>query len=223
MAGAEAAGVINGAERTRVVVADDHPLFRDGLVRRIKERAELEFVGEAADGAEAIAKIRELRPDVAVVDFKLPEIDGIAVAAAVARDELPTRVLMLSAFDDSGLVYRALSAGARAYLCKDADRQDVCDTIVAVARGKVVVPSELQVGLADQIRARGQVDGERLTPREREVLALIASGASAPQIGDRLHLSTGTVKTHLLHLYDKLGVSDRAAAVAEAMRRGLIE
>jgi two-component system nitrate/nitrite response regulator NarL len=216
-------GVMAPPARTRVVVADDHPLFRDGLVRRIKERAELEFVGEASDGIDGLAKIRELHPDVAVVDVKLPELDGIAVAAAVTRDELPTHVIMLSAFLDSELVYKALAAGARAYLSKDADRQEVCDTIVSVARGKVVLPSELQAGLAEQIRTHGQPDGQRLTPREREILALIATGASAPQIGGRLHLSTGTVKTHLLHLYDKLGVSDRAAAVAEGMRNGLIE
>jgi two-component system, NarL family, nitrate/nitrite response regulator NarL len=209
--------------RTRVVVADDHPLFRDGLVRRIKERPELELVGEAGGGPEALAEIRRLQPDVAVIDVKLPDLDGIAIAAAVARDELSTRVIMLSAFQDSALVYKALAAGARAYLSKDADRQDVCDTIVSVARGKVVVPSELQAGLADQIRVRSEVDRQHLTPREREVLRLIASGASAPQIGQRLHLSTGTVKTHLLHLYEKLGVSDRAAAVAEGMRSGLIE
>lgn len=205
------------------MVADDHPLFRDGLVRRIKERPELELLGEAGDGAEALAQIRRLQPDVAVIDVKLPELDGIAVAAAVARDELQTRVIMLSAFRDSALVYKALAAGARAYLSKDADRQDVCDTILSVARGDVVVPSDLQAGLADQIRVRSQAGRQQLTPREREVLALIASGASAPQIGKRLHLSTGTVKTHLMHLYEKLGVSDRAAAVAEAMRNGLIE
>lgn len=209
--------------RTRVVVADDHPLFRDGLVRRIKERPELELVAEAADGREALEEIRRLQPDVAVVDVKLPGVDGVAVAGAVVRDELPTKVVMLSAFLDSALVYRALAAGARAYLSKDADRQDVCDTIVKVARGNVVVPPDLQAGLADQIRVQGQGGRQRLTPREREVLVLIASGASAPQIGRRLHVSTGTVKTHLLHLYEKLGVSDRAAAVAEAMRNGLIE
>jgi two-component system, NarL family, nitrate/nitrite response regulator NarL len=209
--------------RTRVVVADDHPLFRDGLVRRIKERPELELSGEAANGVDALAQIRELHPDVAVIDVKLPELDGIAVASAVARDELATWVIMLSAFQESALVYKALAAGARAYLSKDADRQDVCDAIISVAAGKVVIPSTLQAGLAEQIHAHGQAERERLTPREREVLALIATGASAPQIGDRLHLSTGTVKTHMLHLYDKLGVSDRAAAVAEAMRKGLIE
>jgi two-component system nitrate/nitrite response regulator NarL len=209
--------------RTRVVLADDHPLFRDGLARRLKERPEFQLVGEAGDGLEALAEIRRLNPDVAVLDVKLPQLDGIAVAAAATRDGLATRVVMLSAFPDSALVYRALAAGARAYLSKDADRQDLCDTINAVARGEVVVPPGLQSGLADQIRVRSHAEHEHLTPRERDVLVRIAQGASAPQIGQDLHLSTGTVKTHLLHLYEKLGVSDRAAAVAEAMRKGLIE
>ena len=204
-------------------MVDDHPLFRDGLVRSIKERPELELVAQAGDGVEALAQIRQLQPEVAVIDVKLPNLDGIALAAAVVRDELTTRVIMLSAFLDSALVYKALSVGARAYLSKDADRQDVCDTIISVARGEVHVASELQAGLVEQIRVRGQSDRQQLTSREREVLALIASGASAPDIGERLHLSTGTVKTHLQHLYEKLGVSDRAAAVAEAMRNGLIE
>lgn len=207
----------------RVVVADDHPLFRDGLTRRISERDELELVGEAADGSTALAQIRALRPDVAVLDVRMPGIDGIGVAASATYEQLPTRCMMLTAFLDSALIYRALAAGACGYLSKDANREQVCDAIAAVARGEVVVPPQLQGGLAAQIRARSKVSAPQLTPREREVLALIASGASAPQIARSLHLSTGTVKTHLMHLYDKLGVSDRAAAVAEAMRSGLIE
>jgi two-component system, NarL family, nitrate/nitrite response regulator NarL len=211
------------AARIRVLVADDHPLFRDGLVRRIKERAELELVGDAGDGEEALACIRDLVPDVAVIDVRLPRLDGTGVAAAVAREELPTRVIMLSAFVESALVYEALAAGAKGYLSKETDRQQVCEAILAVARGEVVVPAALQAGLADQIRLREKSHRQRLTPREHEILTLIAAGASAPQIGSKLHLSTGTVKTHMQHLYEKLGVSDRAAAVAEAMREGLLE
>jgi len=209
--------------RTRVVIADDHPLFRDGLARRIKERPELELIGEASDGLAALDAIRELRPDVAVLDIKMPGLDGLRVAAAVARDELQTRVVIMSAYVESAVVFKALAAGARAFLSKDADRRDVCETIIAVARGEVVLPPTVHSGLVEQIRARAGEDQPSLTAREREVLALIAGGASAPQIGRRLHLSTGTVKTHLSNLYEKLGVSDRAAAVAEAMRRGMLE
>jgi two-component system, NarL family, nitrate/nitrite response regulator NarL len=209
--------------RTRVLIADDHPLFRDGLARRIKERPELELIGEAGDGPAALAAIRELKPDVAVLDIKMPGLDGLKVAAAVAREELPTRIIILSAYVESPIVFKALAAGARAFLSKDADRRDVCDTIVAVARGEVVLPPVTHSGLVEQIRAHAGKDAPGLTPREREVLTLIAAGASAPDIGRRLHLSTGTVKAHQQGLYEKLGVSDRAAAVAEAMRRGILE
>ena len=209
--------------RTRVLIADDHPLFRDGLARHIRERPELELIGEASDGPAALEAIRELRPDVAVLDIKMPGLDGLKVAGAIARDELPTKVVILSAFLESAVVFKALEGGARAFLSKDADRGEVCEAIIAVARGEVVLPPIVQSGLADEIRAHARDRAPNLTAREREVLELIAAGASAPAIAQRLHLSTGTVKSHLQHLYEKLGVSDRAAAVAEAMRRGMLE
>ncbi len=209
--------------RIRVILADDHPLFRDGLARRIAERPELELIGEASDGADALVAIRELRPDVAVLDIKMPRVDGIRVAEVVGRDQPETKVVMLSAYLESVLVFKALAVGARAFLSKDADRREVCEAIIAVARGEVVLPLGLHPGLVGEIRARGAMDVPSLTVREREVLALVAAGDSAPQIARRLHLSTGTVKTHLQHLYEKLGVNDRAAAVAEAMRRGLLQ
>jgi two-component system, NarL family, nitrate/nitrite response regulator NarL len=209
--------------RTRVLIADDHPLFRDGLARRIKERPDLDLVAEVADGRAALQAIRELRPDVAVLDLKMPEVDGIRVASAVAREGLDTKVMVLSAYVDSAMVFKALAAGARAFLSKDAERRDVCEAIISVGRGEVVLPTGVQAGIVEQIHSRARDGATSLTVREGEVLALIAEGASAPQIGVRLHLSTGTVKSHLKNLYEKLGVSDRAAAVAEAMRRGLIE
>ena len=193
------------------------------MTRRIRERPELELVGEASDGSEALDAIRSLRPDVAVVDIKMPRLDGLRVAAAVSRDELDTRVVILSAYVEAALVFKALAAGARAFLSKDAERGEVCDAVVAVARGEVVLPPMVHSGLVSQIRANAGNDQRRLTARERDVLTLVATGASAPEIGRRLHRSTGTVKTHLKNLYDKLGVSDRAAAVAEAMRRGMLE
>lgn len=209
--------------RTRVLIADDHPLFVDGLARRVKERPELELIGEASDGPAALEAIRQLQPDVAVLDIKMPGLDGLRVAAAVTREQLPTKVVMLSAYVESPVVFKALGAGARAFLAKDSDRREVCEAIVAVARGEVVLPPTMHSGLVEQIKAHAGEDEPSLTAREQEVLALIAAGVSAPQIGRRLHLSTGTVKTHLKNLYEKLGVSERAAAVAEAMRRGMIE
>jgi two-component system, NarL family, nitrate/nitrite response regulator NarL len=210
-------------QRVRVLVADDHPLFREAMVRAVKERPELELVAEAADGTQALSAIRDGHPDVAVLDVKMPGLDGIKVANAVTRDQLPTKVVLLSAFLDGAMAFEAVAAGAAAYLSKDADRRRILDTISAVSRGETVLAPEVQAGLAAEIRLRGAKDRPGLSEREREVLTRIAEGKSAPEIGRELFLSTATVKSHLQALYEKLGVSDRAAAVAEAMRRGLLE
>jgi two-component system, NarL family, nitrate/nitrite response regulator NarL len=210
--------------RVTVLIADDHPLFRDGIGRAIRARPDLELVAEVGDGREALERIRELAPAVAVLDLRLPDLDGLEVLNAVRRDGLPTRVLILSASVEGPLVFEAVSAGAAGYISKHADRTAVCDAVAAIARGETVLAPGLQTGLLDEVRARGVADSRPvLTPRETEVLHLIADGLTAPAIGRQLFLSTATVKTHIGHLYEKLGVSDRAACVAEAMRRGLLE
>jgi two-component system nitrate/nitrite response regulator NarL len=209
--------------RVRVLAADDHPLFREAVVRAVKERPEFELVGEAADGAEALAAIRELSPDVAVLDLKMPRMDGLQVLTAVRRDALPTRVILLSAFLDGAVAFEAVAAGAAAYLSKEAERGQIADTIAAVARGETVLGPEIQANLAAEIQLRGAKERPGLSERERQILEHVAAGRSAPQIAETLFLSTATVKSHLQSLYEKLGVSDRAAAVAEAMRRDLLE
>lgn len=209
--------------RLTVVVADDHPLFREAVTRAVAERPEFQLVGEASDGRTALALIRERSPDVAVLDLRMPELDGLAVCSAVTRDGLSTRVVLLSAYLEGATAFEAIAAGAAAFLSKDASRRKVGEVIAAVGRGETVLGEEVQAGLAAEIRARGRKDRPTLTERESQVLERIAGGASAPAIAKELHLSPATVKTHLGALYEKLGVSDRAAAVAEAMRRGLIE
>jgi two-component system, NarL family, nitrate/nitrite response regulator NarL len=209
--------------RVRVLVADDHPMYREGLVRAIKERPDLEFVGECADGRTALPEIRRLTPDVAVLDVRMPGLTGTEVLNAIARERIATRVVFLSAHVDSDLVYRAVALGAAAYLSKEADRAAIFDAVAAVARGQTVLSPEIQSGLAAQIQLRETATRPVLSPREQEVLRLIAEGSSAPEIARQLHLSPSTVKTHLQSLYEKLGVSDRAAAVASAMRAGLLE
>lgn len=211
------------ADRVRVIVADDHPLFREGLVRTLKLRPELQLVGETVDGRQALDQIRELAPDVAVLDVQLPDIDGIAVLQAIQREHLDTRAVVVSACYDGDTVYRALASGARGYLPKLASGDAICEAVIAVARGDSVIPSELQPGLTDQIRMRRDVaDRPFLTPRELDILRLAADGLSTPEIATSLHVSSTTVKTHLQHVYEKLEVSDRAAAVAQAMRRGIL-
>jgi two-component system, NarL family, nitrate/nitrite response regulator NarL len=207
----------------RVLAADGQPLYRDAVARAIRERPEFELVGQAGDGREALEAIGAEQPDVALIDRTLTGLSGKQVLNAVARDGLRTRVVLIAAHAEPGEVYAALADGAAGYLTKEADARELCDAITAVARGKTVLASELQAGVAGEIRLRAPHDRPVMSERERETLTLIAEGFSAPQIGRTLHLSTATVKTHLQHIYEKLGVSERAAAVAEAMRRGLLE
>jgi two-component system, NarL family, nitrate/nitrite response regulator NarL len=208
----------------RVLVADDHPIYREGIVRAVKERPDLELVGEAAEGRTALEGIRKLAPDVAVLDIRMPGLDGTQVLGAIRRDGLEAEVLFLSAFTEPALAFNTIAAGARGYLSKEASRQEICDAIVAVARGGTAYAAEVQEGLQSAVRDRGlSEEAPSLTEREHQVLRLVAEGLTAPEIGRRIHLSPATVKTHLRTLYEKLGVSDRAAAVAEGMRRGLLE
>lgn len=210
--------------RVRVLVADDHPIYREGIVRAVKERPDLELVGEAGDGRDALTEIKRLKPDVAVLDIRMPGLDGNQVLGAMRRHGLEASVLFLSAFMEPELAYTTVAAGASGYLSKESSRQEICDAIATVGRGGTAFAAEVQEGLQSAVRERAHSDGAPvLTDREHQVLRLVAEGLTAPQIGERIKLSPATVKTHLSTLYEKLGVSDRAAAVAEGMRRGLVE
>ena len=198
-------------------------MFRDGVVRALLSSGEIEVVAEAHDGTEALAAIKEHQPAVALLDYRMPGLDGAQVAAAVVRDELPTRVLLISAHDDSAIVYHAIQEGAAGFLPKESTRAEIVAAVLNCARGRDVLSPGLAAGLAGEIRRRAEPAGPVLSPREREVLNLIAKGSSIPAIAAELFLAPSTVKTHVQRLYEKLGVSDRAAAVAEAMRRKLLE
>jgi len=209
--------------RVRVVIADDHPFFRDGVSRALTLSGRIEVVAEAGDGRETLDAIREHRPDVALVDYQMPALDGLEVMRAVARDGLGCRVLLLSAYTDGPLVYAAVEEGAAGYLSKEAPRADIVEGVLRVARGETVIPPELAAGLADEIRLRAERSGPVLSERELQVLTAFAAGRSVPQVAEDLMIGVSTVKTHTQRLYEKLGVSDRAAAVAEGMRRGLVD
>jgi two-component system nitrate/nitrite response regulator NarL len=210
-------------DATTVLVADDHPLFRAGLAAIVRERPQFELVGEAETGRQALALIREREPEVAILDLHMPDLGGLQVTRALIRDKIATRALIVSGELSPEDVYGLLEAGAAGLMLKTADAQALADAVAAVARSDTVLPPELHSGLMDQIRGRGSSKRTLLTGREHEILGDLASGLSAPEIGRQRYLSTSTVKTHLHQLYEKLGVSDRAAAVAEGMRRGLIE
>lgn len=211
------------SEKVRVVVGDDHPMFRDGVVRALVSSGQIDVVAEADDGVSALAAIRTHTPKVALLDYRMPGLDGAEVAAAVVRDELPTRVLLVSAHDESAIVYQALQSGAAGFLPKESSRSELVNAVLDCAKGRDVVAPSLAAGLVGEIRKRAEPDGPVLSPREREVLTLIASGSSIPAMAKELFLAPSTVKTHVQRLYEKLGVNDRGAAVAEAMRRKLLD
>jgi two-component system, NarL family, nitrate/nitrite response regulator NarL len=206
--------VLHG-RRIRVLTADSQPLFRDSLARALERRANVELVCQVGDADGLLAAVEEEHPDVALIDDSLIEPDRVA--------KLATRVVLLAADPDASRVFDAIERGAAGYVSRDSGAEALCDALIRAAAGETVLDSRLQTGVAREVRLRARDARPVLSPRERQILALIAKGRSAPQIGRELFLSTGTVKTHILHLYDKLDVSERAAAVAEAMRLGLLE
>lgn len=207
----------------RVLVADRQPLFREAVARAVRQQSRFQLVADVGDGHSALTIIARDRPDVAVLDVNLPGLDGHRVLNAVVRDGLPTRVLLLGTPRDAGGSYRAIEAGAAGWLTKAVGAHELCHTITEVAGGRVTLTPEVQAAIFREIRRRAR-DGEPLLDeREQRVLALIAEGRSPGEIGCELHLSEGTVKSSLLRVYRQFGVSERAAAVAFALRRGLID
>jgi two-component system nitrate/nitrite response regulator NarL len=213
---------VSPAEPITVVVADDHPVYRDGIVGAISRAPGLDLVAECSDGDAALETIVAHDCAVAVVDWVMPGIATPRLIEALAERGARTRVLVLSAFADPEGVAEALQAGAAGYISKEASRDAICQAIRRVSTGAVVLDESAQSAIADHLQTQRARERALLSDREREVLGLLADGASTQSIADRLVLSQATVKTHLRNLYDKLGVGDRAAAVAEAMRRGLL-
>ncbi|SHK97336.1 two component transcriptional regulator, LuxR family [Pseudonocardia thermophila] len=206
-----------------ILIADDHPIYRDGLTQALNGQHGLHVVAAVATGREALTQIHALHPDVAILDMRLPELAGLEVLAALEAEDCPTRTVVLSAYGDNATVYDAFSQGARAFLLKSSSAGEIAETVRTVARGGTVIPSAFQTGLVDEIRTRRKLaDRPLLSARETQVLRLAADGRSAAQIASELCLSVATVKTHLQRIYDRLEVSDRASAVAAAMRRGLL-
>lgn len=205
-----------------VVVADDHPVYLDALSRALDQSNELRLAGTAADGAEAVALIMSVRPDVAVLDVEMPVHDGPSVAAKVAQLDLPTRVLFLSAHRDGATVYDALATGGYGYVTKDASMREIQEAVLRVASGVRSLGSDVEHQIIEEIQVRAERQTLDLTERERSVLELAVKGLTVVAMGKELHLSPATVKVHLSTLYAKLGVGDRASAVAEAIRRGLV-
>lgn len=204
----------------RIVVADDHPVVRDGVVAVLAAVTAFDVVGEAADGRRALALVDELDPDVLVLDLRMPELSGVEVITTLRRRGARAGVLVLTTYDTDADTVAAIEAGATGYLLKDAPTETLVDAVRATAAGSTVLSPAVATRLADH--RHQPLLATRLSAREGEVLALVAHGKSNRAIAAELFVSEATVKTHLAHVYEKLGAQDRAAAVAKAYDRGIL-
>jgi DNA-binding NarL/FixJ family response regulator len=202
-----------------LVIADDHPVVRDGLRGMFSADPRFEVLGEAGDGAEAIALGERLQPDVILMDLRMPRTDGVTAIKELTRRGVTARVLVLTTYDTDSDVLPAIEAGATGYLLKDAPREELFRAVEAAAQGQAVLSPTVATRLMGRMRRPAS---EPLSQRELEVLELIARGATNREAAKQLFISEATVKTHLLHVYAKLGVSDRTAAVATAFSRGYL-
>ena len=203
----------------RLMIVDDHPVVRDGLSGIFSGEEGFEVVAEAADGSEAVRRARALKPDVILMDLRMPELDGVGAITALERAGVASRVLVLTTFDTEADVLPAIEAGATGYLLKDAPRAELLRAVRAAARGESVLSPAVASRVLASVRNPQQ---DPLSERELEVLGLVARGATNREAAKQLFISEATVKTHLIHIYTKLDVGDRAAAVAEAFNRGLL-
>ncbi|MEU4423565.1 response regulator transcription factor [Actinoplanes sp. NPDC024001] len=202
-----------------LLIVDDHPVVRDGLRGMFDADPRFTVIGEAGDGVEAVTAAETLRPDVILMDLRMPRGDGVTAIRELARRGVPARILVLTTYDTDSDVLPAIEAGATGYLLKDAQREDLFRAVETAARGQAVLSPTVATKLMGQMR---QPAAEALSQREIEVLELIARGRTNREAAKQLLISEATVKTHLLHVYAKLGVNDRAAAVATAFSRGYL-
>lgn len=204
---------------TKVLLVDDHPVVREGLRGMIDAEADLVVVGEAGSGAEAVVMAESLRPDVILMDLRMPDVDGVTATERILAALPGTRIVVVTTYESDTDILRAVEAGAAGYLLKDATRSELAEAVRDAARGKTVLAPTVADRLVRFVR---QPVSAALSVREVQVLGLVATGMTNAEIGRALHISEATVKTHLLRTFTKLGVSDRTAAVTTAMSMGLL-
>lgn len=206
----------------RVVVADDHPIVRGGIVALLRSAEDIAVVGEASDGLEAVRLAATLSPDLVLMDLRMPGLDGAEATARIVAEQPNIRVLILTTYESDDHILGAIEAGASGYLLKAAPEEEILAGVRSVVGGQTVLAPAIAAKLVDRMRSDAARDRPRLSARELDVLRLVARGLSNPEIATALFIGEATVKTHLLHVFEKLGVSDRTRAVTLALDLGLL-
>ena len=203
----------------KVLIADDHPVVRAGLEGMLAKQPDFEIIGEAENGSEAVKLVERLSPDVVLMDLRMPGMDGVAATERISANHSETRVLVLTTYDSDADILRAVEAGATGFLLKDSPREELHEAVRAAASGRTLLAPAVAQRLMGHLRKPAR---QALSIREVEVLELVRSGLSNKEIARSLHLSVATVKTHLIHIYGKLGVDDRTSAVNVALEKGIL-
>lgn len=206
-------------EKIKILMADDHPVVRAGIRGMLETQPEFEVIAEAENGREAFEQIGKLKPDVVLMDLRMPEMDGVEAIGKIKEKYPNINILVLTTYDTDADIVRAVEAGATGYLLKDAPRDELFRAVRATAKGETVLAPVVAARLMGKVRDHGE---QALSAREIDVLMLVARGASNQDVAEKLYVSTATVKSHLIQIYQKLGVSDRTAAVTTAIERGII-
>jgi DNA-binding NarL/FixJ family response regulator len=211
-------------EAIKILIADDHPVVREGLIAMLSREVDFKVVGEAKDGAEAVNKAKELSPDVVLMDLRMPEMDGVEAMRQIRSVMPDIKFIILTTYSDDDYIFSGIEAGARAYLLKDAPREDLFKAIRSVYRGESLIQPVVASKLLDRFSqlSRRAPSGEELSERELEVLCLMAKGAANKEISAELNIAQSTVKTHITNIFQKLGVNDRTEAVTQALKKGII-
>jgi DNA-binding NarL/FixJ family response regulator len=208
----------------KILIADDHPVVREGLNAMLSREVDFKVVGEAKDGVETVNKVVELTPDVVLMDLRMPEMDGVEAMRQIRATDPQVKFIILTTYSDDDYIFSGIEAGARAYLLKDAPREDLFKAIRSVHRGESLIQPVVASKLLDRFSqlSRRTPSGEELSERELEVLCLMAKGAANKEISAELKIAQSTVKTHITNIFQKLGVNDRTEAVTQALKRGII-
>ena len=212
-------------ETITILIVDDHPIVRQGLATVLEQESDLSVVGQAANGAEAVAKARELSPDIILMDLQMPEMDGVEAINRILAEERGAGIIILTTYDTDDHIFRGIEAGARGYLLKDSPPEEVIRAIKTVNRGESLIEPRVASRLLERLGqlSRGPAPESTLSRREIEVLEVMATGAANKQIASDLNIGQSTVKTHIVRIFNKLGVNGRTEAVSEAVKKGIIK